>query len=358
VTAIGGLLTWPPMPPWGAATPSHTQVLIDAAGEKMCWYFQIPKTGTLDKAEFRLGTVTQAPINGIRVSFQGLDASGNPDGVQAQYRDVTTGLTGNTWIVPGLMTNDGTDTGVKRSVTAGDYIAVVVEFVNFAAGDSLNVASPAIAATTDVGFPGSALFTGTWTHVNTAYCGVALKYDDGTYGAIPCNYPVKAITTASVNLNTNPDEIGIRFRLPFGCKVAGILGRWARSAGHIPLYRLYDSDGSTILASAALDTDFGAANCYAALFGAPVSLQANTFYRATWLPQDATTLTTVNLDFNSAAILGCLPGGQDIHATQRTDGGAWGDNTLRRNQFHLLISDITSGGVPRSRSANAGGGLL
>ena len=83
------------------AAPAFVGLTIDGAAEKVAVFFQVPKTGTLDAFEFRLGTVTQAPTNGLRCSFQDLSATtGFPDGTQDQYRDVTSGLTQDTWIVP------------------------------------------------------------------------------------------------------------------------------------------------------------------------------------------------------------------------------------------------------------------
>lgn len=118
-----------------------SDLLIDAAGEKVAIVFRAPKTGTLDRAEFKLDAVTQAPVSGLRVSFQDVGAAdGNPDGTQDQFRTVPQGsISAGAWVVPGLMTSDGTDGGTKRSVTKGDLIAFVVEFDSFAAGDSLEV---------------------------------------------------------------------------------------------------------------------------------------------------------------------------------------------------------------------------
>ena len=138
-TVKGGL--WIPKPPAVSTTVSFSTFLIDAAGERVAFVIRVPKTGTLDKAEFRVGTVAINAASQVRVSFQDISAAnGDPDGTQDQFRDIAgSAFASNTWMVPGLMTSDGTDTGVKRSVTQGDLLSVVIEYQTFTAADSVNV---------------------------------------------------------------------------------------------------------------------------------------------------------------------------------------------------------------------------
>src|SRR3990167_6931370 len=76
--------------------------LLDAAGEKFAVIGVAPKTGNLDSFEFCLGTVTQAPVNGLLCSFQDLDlTTGHPDGTADQSKTVTAGLTTGAWVAPG-----------------------------------------------------------------------------------------------------------------------------------------------------------------------------------------------------------------------------------------------------------------
>ena len=104
--------------------------LLNSANEKWAAIIRAPRTGTLDKFECRIGTsLATFPGNGLRLSFQDVDLStGNPDGSVDEFRVVSVSPGVNGWVTPGLMTDDGTDTGVKRSVTAGDYLACVVDF--------------------------------------------------------------------------------------------------------------------------------------------------------------------------------------------------------------------------------------
>ncbi|RJQ37448.1 MAG: hypothetical protein C4555_06340 [Dehalococcoidia bacterium] len=153
---------WVPKP---IVYSAYSNLLIDASGERVAITFDAPLTGTLDSFEFRLGTVTQAPVNGLRCSFQDINSAGNPDGIDDQFRVITTGLTSSTWVAPGLVTADGTDTGIKRSVTAGQRLAAVISFDNFVAGDALEI-SMVSTSTTNVEVVGRcfpALFTASWS---------------------------------------------------------------------------------------------------------------------------------------------------------------------------------------------------
>ena len=62
-----------------------------------------------------------------------------PDGTADQFRDVdNTVITGaDSWITSPLITDDGTDGGVKRTVAVGDRIHFVFRYQTFTAGDSL-----------------------------------------------------------------------------------------------------------------------------------------------------------------------------------------------------------------------------
>ena len=109
---------WPPILTCNNVAPAYSSGTLNASADKYAFIVQCPKAGTLDTFEWRTGAVTNNPDNGIRCSFQTVDATtGYPDGVQDQYRDITGTISANTWQVPGLITSDGTDVGTKRTAT-------------------------------------------------------------------------------------------------------------------------------------------------------------------------------------------------------------------------------------------------
>jgi hypothetical protein len=323
-----------------------TGFAIDASGEKVAIIGQVPKSGTLDKFEFRLATVTQAPANGLKCSFQNVSATdGAPDGTPDEYRVVTTGLTSNAWVAPGLMTSDGTDGGVKRSVTQGDRIACVIEFESFSASDNLQIAAMSQASNSwpVAQNPYSAHFTASWA-LNTPQLVMILKYSDGTYELFhPSSLPMLTLNAQSLNSGSGTNEIALYFQVPFACKIGGV-GYRADMDGDCDIV-LYDSDGTTPLATASTDKDIrgttGGNNGFAR-FPSDVTLSINTNYRLSMKPTTVTNITLYTFDVNAVAILGALEGGTAIHYSAKT-AGVWGQTATRRPLIFPWITALDDG---------------
>lgn len=219
----------PALPREGPASIFYVSFLLDAAAEKIAVGLRVPKTGTLHSVGFRLATVTQAPANGLKVSFQDVDlANGDPDGTADQYAVVSSGLVSNAWIdvgATGYMGSTGTGSGTKRSVTLGDYLAVVIEFANFSAGDSLNVGG-SYAVLNAFGNHYIDYYLVSWAKQTTALGTVALKYDDETYAYIPALAPYKNSGYTDLNTSTTPDEIALKFKKSYPVKVNRLWGRF------------------------------------------------------------------------------------------------------------------------------------
>lgn len=341
-----------------SATPATWAPTIDAAAEKWACVFRVPKTGTLDQIEFIFGTIAQAPANGVKVSFQDVEQDQGtqpfkPDGTADEYRVIAQGdVVANTWIAPGLMTDDGTDTGNKRSVTEGDLVAAVVEFENFVAGDSIQVENAyTMAKPWQLGV---AYNIGAGWVVNASssiHPAVALKYNDGTYECITAyGFPTNISgnqTTHTISSSTNPDEIALRFKLPMACEVSGFIAKGAGvSVAENFDVILYD-ENDTVLASTTVEPDsfLTSVNMHdVGAFDSPVELEADTEYRLAVKP--LTTPATINFwSFTtaSAAIMNAAPWGSEFYYSQRVNGGAWTDTTTRRPFLSLIISKLDDG---------------
>ena len=114
---------------------------------KYAFLMQTPKTGTLDSVGFLVNTVTQKPVNGLKVSFQSVSSTtGDPSGVIDQYTVVaSSSLAASTWVdvgAAGYMGSGGGGSGTRRSVNQGDYFFAVIEFNNFVANDSVTLNCP------------------------------------------------------------------------------------------------------------------------------------------------------------------------------------------------------------------------
>lgn len=355
ITIPGGFW-FPRLPEHSASTPSFTTGdVLDADGEKDAYILRVPRTGTLKAVGFRLGTVTQAPTNGLRVSFQDVSlTTGDPDEATDQFRDVTSGLTTGAWVTTGLITDDGTDTGVKRSVTRGALLAVVVEFASFSAGDNLGVYARASVNTIGSGAVGHAYNThktgGTWAK-NRGALNLALQYDDDVWECLDLPmHNLAALNSVNFSSSSSPDERGLIFQFPAPVAVRGGWWRGLNTATDTDMV-LYDANGTTALETITFDaqvttTGIGGNASYAP-FSQDRVLLANTPYRLVMKP-GSSNMTLHDFDVAAAAIMNAHEGGQAWHYTQRTDGGAWSETTTKRPMMGLLVTGIDDGGFRRS----------
>ena len=324
---------------------------LNAAAEKVAAVFRVPRSGVLNRCEFKLGTVGNNPDNGLRVSFQNLDASGNPDGTQDQFRTLAGPFASNSWNVPGLMTSDGTDTGTKRTVTAGDRIAFVIEFESFVAGDSVQVDR---LVTTSVQPGLSELYTdefvtGAWVKrtagLDAGMISIALEYETGGYENIhhEC-YPALTVSARTFNNASTPDEAGVRFQVPVTCVCDGA---WTKTdqggTGDLDVV-LYDN-ADTVIASATVDASATATGVTTLdVRWAPVTLSANTTYRLTVRPSSGGAVSHYEMTVSTNALLAAAPAGVQWYRTTRTDAGAWTDTTTALGVMGIHISQLEESG--------------
>lgn len=344
---------YPTMMNFGSASSNLAlgSVLLNASTDKVAFVFQVPKTGTLDKAEFLWSAVANNPDNGMKVSFQDLDATtGFPDTTADQFRVVTGAPITAGWAVPGLITSDGTDGGVKRSVTKGDMLSFVIEFSSFVASDSISPAVWTGASNHEsLNCYVADASTGTYTKSATGVPLMVLKYDDGTYVAPYTGFttfPVTALTLTSYNSGSTPDEYAVRFQMPFSCRVAGL---WARVDPNDDL-ELVLYNGTTAEKTISIDKDNVRATTPGYVFGlfaTQYTISANTTYRVAVKPTTTTNIQITRFTGTSASVLAAIPGGAEWYESTRTDAGAWSDTTTSQPMAGLIIDgiDIGSGGT-------------
>lgn len=350
-------IVYPDMPAGVSNVWVLSQLRIQTGVPKAMAVFVIPRTGTLDQVEFRLDTigVNQA----IKISFQDVSATdGNPDGVIDQFRVVPSASLAVGWITPGLLTSDGTNTGTKRSVTIGDLLAVVLEFDSTLGDVRFNTVQ--LNSSSNL-WPGGSAYTGTnngsaWTKSPNIFP-AALKYDDGTYAYLsPVAPPMAAVlNTRTVSSASSPNERGLSFQLPMTVAVAGAWASIAR-AGDCQVV-LYDTNGTTVLASAVLDKDTqpqGGGPSVTIVPWAPVTLLANTPYRLTVLPTTTTSINVYDVSVAANAYLAAMAGGVNFYLTTRTGAGAWSQTTTLRPLLGLLIAGVDVGALSAPAAATVG----
>lgn len=347
VRPVGGLSLghWPN---FFAAIPAFASLSMSATAHKVALVFRAPKTGTLDSFEFRISAVANVPDNGLRLSFQSLDASADPDGVIDQFRNITSGITVDTWMIPpGPITSDGTDTGVKRTVVVGELLACVVDFVSFVASDSVTLTTLNLGVTyvkNDGLIPYTDHFSTAWSKSPAIMC-VALKYSDGYYPISESVAPILTLNQRNVfDTGSTPDERALRFQVPFECEMDGVFLRYDQDGVcDIILYDAADSVLSTSSIVAAARESSTAGNIFIPI--APIILDANTTYRIAIKPTTVTDVTAFDYTVNSNALLAAMYGGIEWYSSTRVDGGSWTDITNERPFIMPHISGIETGGA-------------
>lgn len=325
----------------GAPSYSASGTLNDS-DDSVNIIMQVPKTGTLDWFEFRTFTVTTFPGNGLRLSFQDVNtAFWYPDGTVDQYRTITVNPGANAWAVPpGVMTNDGTNGGSKRSVNAGDYLACVIDFLPTFTTGNLSVAH--IGHNSAVGglLPYINFFESSQVINGGQSPNIALKYDDGTYAYCPGIVAYSGLNTHTYNSSSTPDEHGMYFELPLPMTVAGVMIRLDLD-GPCDIV-LYDPD-SSVLASVHLydpPRASAAASTLFVPFDDSIDLDADTGYRVAVKPTSTTNLSLFSFDTASTDILAALPGGTRFYTTTRADGGSWSQTNTRRPFIALHVTHV------------------
>lgn len=369
IQLISGEGFWiPGLPPtFGATSGAGIYGPIDATGEKLAhigrvWWPGTASSKTITGVGFRFGnSITKAGGSALTVSLQDVDlATGppyQPDGTQDQTAAVANAnasFAANTWI--------DLTFGSTRAVNKGDRLAVVIEFDGSGrlGADSVNFAALASSNSGAYGGAGISHFTASWA-ATTGSPGVIFAFDDGTYGKFAGSWPSNTATSATVTANTGttPDEVGLKFSLPFSVSVDQLAAYLSVSASSSDFdVILYDSGGS-VVASGSADANATNATGTARVFLIPIvptTLSANTTYRLVVKPTTANSVVVMHVDVATANHLTVHPGGTAWHWTQRTDGGAWTDTTTRRPYyFGLQVAGVdsgTAGGYSRGRVVN------
>jgi hypothetical protein len=289
----------------------------------------------------------------VKFSFQDVDGStGTPDGTPDQYRVKTGASITAGWVEPGLITSDGTDTGTKRSVTKGQLLALVMEWDSTKTGeiDPHGIMNYSTSGSQGGGLPYGMTHNGTsWSKANSGhYPSFALKYDDGTYASIaPLGLPISAgVSSRNFASNSTPDERGLYFSFPTGVKIDGGWIHLDLNASSPVDMVLYDTDGTTVLASMTLDPDVVVTNdpqFRRFLFSSEITLVAGAFYRLVMKPTSTTSSVMYEISVTSAAVMDAMPGGANFHLTTRTDAGAWTQTATSRPWMGVRVVAISVG---------------
>lgn len=358
---------------WSAAPSLISGVVngfaLNATGKRVALIVRIEKAGTLEAVEFKPGT--DLAINAaseIRVAFQNVNATGEPDGTDDQFRDMLgSSLSSALWKDSGIISSDGTDTGTKRTVARGDVLAIVFDYDVFTAADVFSVRqmSPASSGLPPEAMPlpqapYSATFDASWTIGGRNPLSIGLRYSDGTFAYLGAGVvPIDLTTSLSINEGfLANDEVGVRFRLTVEATLRSLWALLDRSvSGGVDWQiRVYDDADvllgqSVTLPAAAWGSGTSSIIGAYRLFTTDVQIEANRFYRATIRALSGATasvfIVLVRHQVNAIAQFDAHDGGRDYYSTRRTNNGLWTDELTVHPMISLHFShfaDSSAGG--------------
>lgn len=270
-------------------------------------------------------------IGTIHYSFQGVDASGNPNGTFTYFREMSV-PTSLGWLETDIISDDGTDTGNLITVTQGDLLAFVAVYSARTSGNFIPYAFSGFGL---LGFPYVRRNAGSgWTRTGATSMlpNLAIKYDDDTYDVPRWGMAMNAITggTTTVTTTSDPDEVGVGIIPPWDCTSDGAFLLFRPEA---PVQvTLYDS-GGTELASCVHDQDVAGfagvpgvflpavgGRYYWVTWDTPVDLVANETYYLTVKATDTGDVEFYDYPHESADILAVTAGSLNGSLVTRSSG--------------------------------------
>lgn len=354
--AGSGRVVYPAYPHYidqGTLALNATTLVIDASTEKIALIgrFWSPdyESKTIDTVSLPLGTIVSAGGSTVRVSLQDVSTTtypAQPDGTQDQYRDVTlSSWSSGSWVTTGLLTDDGTDTGNKRTLSHGELFAVVCEFQSWTSADVLRVAGNAQFA--PIFGSGSSLYTGSWA---TQTVGPACLFtcSDSTLAAFYGTCPRSGSILTSYHLNSTPDEYGVTFTAPCDMKVDGIsmIPYLGGSSSDFEVILYQDTTALQTVAIDASTIGITSNQRWNHLpFAEKQTLTKDTEYIIAVRPTTTNAVSAPMIDVADSSHFDLWPGGQGHHLVTRTNQGSWSATTTRRF-FHcsVCVTDIDVGG--------------
>lgn len=334
-----------PFPAVAPVSPSLQAFTLDETTDALEFIFAAPAgvaSTTITRLGFRQGTLTgTAPV--FRVSLQGVDGTGIPDGTikasgSAFFDYTPTSGNNNKWQWVTL--------GASYAAAPGEILALVIKYQSGTIDASNKCSFTSTLAINSQNFP----------YVITNAAGVRTKtqgplvYGFGTTGQA-YGSPLDSTTNTSFNSGSTPDEHACRFLLPTGWgstyRIRGVgLAFVTGAAGHVLRVTLYS--GTTVLQQVDWDTDHatGFANVVADILfdeSSLTDLSYGSVYRLGLAPQDTTNQNVGHITVAANADLDAYPGGLEMYTSTRTDAGAWTDIDTRRLNLDLLLDDLTGG---------------
>lgn len=353
---VNFLFTGSPVPVSNSPSSMATFIL-DATTDTIEYIFDVEENATITRLGFRYGARAGTPPT-YRISLQGVNASGRADGV------ILGGGTpaSATFTPPASTAWDGTWQWVNLTnsiaVVRGQKCAMVIDY-------SAGTIAAANSGTFTTYWAGQLLTFPTVVDNNAGTPTIRSSQPVFGYGSATKAYGFPVKDQAGDSFTTT--EEGISFVLSssagntFTVPKMNLLLR-NDVVGNVYRFRIYGSDGTTVLAANDLDGDSIAAAtwqpCGVTLDTLATLSFGTTYYAAVSRLSGAQGWRLYRANVNAVAEWDAVPGGQNFASVSRAAAGtgAWTTTTTQRRLWDLWVGDITppSGGGGSKRVINSG----
>lgn len=314
-----------------AAPALTTLATLDAAGEFQAWIFQATEDMVISHVLWRTGAVSGAPTADTRIET--VAADGTPSG---------TLWAANTNIVSGALSATTTALHAltaSASITKGQFFCVKVVY---ASGTSFVVQHGANIQRFISALPYLATNT-TGSTVLARQAGLnclGLGSSATAFYKLENCIPASAVTGVAFN-NTTSFARGVRFQVPFKCRILGFSWYNNLAIGDYKPIFTDDAGVSLIGTNATIDGNFNAASTgsLSVIFDTSVDLAINTWYRAAIEPQSATNQTWYYLSTPSADYVTANWMGAFWQRAERVSG-TWTDTPTDFPIMDLILSHL------------------
>lgn len=349
--------------------PATNSFVLDAEEELIGYVVTIPKTGTLKKIGWGI-TAVSSPVLTARVSLENITATiGQPvattDADKSLY--AANAVSANITNPSAGVRFDEINGSTGISVTKGDRVAITIRITSYTSG-SISVLYSQWGGFTPFGGYNSLLRSnaytfayvgGSWTLYHTPH--ITLEYD-GEFVPVPFTMPAQSIASPmSWSSASNPDRRGMKFSVPFTCKLGGAFLYFDGDSDTDLI--LYGPDGYTIVDGFPItlsknERTTNLPGWYFIEFPTSPTITADLYYRFVFLPKEATNCQLyVVTPVGDGAISGltAYSEGSRVVYTYRNGNPSeedveWTDSTTQKSTGALFISEID---IPSSGSGNS-----
>lgn len=304
---------------WFADDTFTSYADLSAAGHYTTTTFQATKSGIITDVGFYLLNYKQTGSAYYELSLKALDSGGaytttNYGGSSGTVLSTSEMGTGWTWY----------PLSTPATVTAWDVVAPRLQRISSGGGGSVRVPLDTFglrANSSSLVFAGSSYAGGTPA--------IAFRYDDD----VAVGVPVSDVYKYLVDLNDTPDEVGALFTLPIRMRCTGVVFSNPPD-GNCPFFiNLYESDDTILTFKYVYDEDiywkytgpYGLDRVVEIFFD-PVWLEIDTPYRlAVRSSSTSIRFESNGYVFVSGSYTYCVPYGEYMQLTYRSNSGSWTD---------------------------------